>query len=178
MGFAEAVRTCFRNYVTFSGRAARPEYWWFVLAVVVGSVVFGLLDGMLFGVEPVPTDAERDPPQAEGAGPLQGLWTLATLLPLIAVGWRRMHDIGKPGWYFLLPVLLQVTGTALLLIGLVSLGTPPEAGAQAGAAGMGLIMVLAALQLAVAILLIWWLTRPSEPGANAYGPPPTAGGAA
>ena len=49
VGFGEAIGTCFSKYVTFSGRARRPEYWWFFLFVVIVSFAASLVDGLRFG---------------------------------------------------------------------------------------------------------------------------------
>mgnify|MGYP006300608017 FL=1 len=45
MGFQDAVRTCLGNYATFSGRAPRAEFWWFAVFVLLGNLLFGVLDG-------------------------------------------------------------------------------------------------------------------------------------
>ena len=49
MGFGEAVRSCFDKFLTFSGRARRAEYWWFVLFNILGSIIAGMIDRALFG---------------------------------------------------------------------------------------------------------------------------------
>ena len=82
MNFQEAVKTCFAKYVDFSGRASRSEYWWFVLAYVIVAVVAGLIHEVVYG-----------------------LVILAFLLPLLAAGARRLHDIGKSGWWLLLGLI-------------------------------------------------------------------------
>ncbi|MHA6299426.1 DUF805 domain-containing protein [Devosia sp. CAU 1758] len=168
MGFLNAVKTCFRKYAVFSGRASRPEYWWFFLFAVVLSALFAVVDAAIFGV-----DAET------GQTPrvLGGLFQLAILLPMLAVAWRRMHDTGRPGWYVLLPMLLSFTFLFAALAGVVTfaavetqLDDPGVLIAPAAWLG-GLGVALAAVvQLALAILMLWWLTRPSQSGSNQYGP--------
>ena len=74
-----------KNYTTFSGRARRKEYWMFILF----NTIFGFVFGIIFGLIGVPE--------------LTQLYTLATLLPSVAVGVRRMHDVGKSGWFVLIP---------------------------------------------------------------------------
>ena len=49
MGLQDAVRICFQKYVTISGRARRAEYWWWILFLVLGGIVAGILDGFIFG---------------------------------------------------------------------------------------------------------------------------------
>ncbi len=94
MGFREAVTACIQDYYTFSGRARRPEYWWFFLFVIVGSVLLAAFDAVIFGEDML-------------LG-LNGLFGLLTFLPQLAVSLRRMHDTGRPGWFNLLPVVPTV----------------------------------------------------------------------
>lgn len=75
-----------QNYATFSGRARRSEYWYFFLFNVIFAFVFGFVCGLLQVPE------------------LANIYTLAVLIPGIAVGVRRMHDVGKSGWYLLIPI--------------------------------------------------------------------------
>lgn len=75
-----------QNYVTFDGRARRKEYWMFVLFNLIISIVINLIAGFM-------------------RFPLLGtIYSLAVLLPSIAVGVRRMHDTGKSGWFILIPI--------------------------------------------------------------------------
>jgi uncharacterized membrane protein YhaH (DUF805 family) len=75
-----------QNYATFSGRARRKEYWMFVLFNMIVSIVINIIAGLI-------------------RFPLLGsLYSLAVLLPSIAVGVRRMHDCGKSGWFILIPI--------------------------------------------------------------------------
>lgn len=73
------------NYATFSGRARRSEYWYFVLFNIIFAFIFGFSVGYI------------------GKPEWANIYTLALLLPGIAVGVRRMHDVGKSGWYLLIP---------------------------------------------------------------------------
>jgi uncharacterized membrane protein YhaH (DUF805 family) len=75
-----------KNYAQFNGRARRSEYWYFVLFNTLITVV-------LMGID-----------VALETGFLQALYSLAVLLPSIAVGIRRMHDVGKSGWFILIPI--------------------------------------------------------------------------
>ena len=82
-----------KNYANFEGRARRKEYWYFVLVNMIISFVLGFvsgLAGLTFG------------PAGEN-GILDTIYSLAVLIPSIAVGVRRMHDVGKSGWYLLIP---------------------------------------------------------------------------
>lgn len=97
MGFKEAIRVCVQDkYVTFSGRASRSEYWWFMLAVfLLAFVTFGL--GMAF------MDFDTGEPSVLsltifGIG---GLVYLGLILPMISVLVRRFHDVNLSGWWYL-----------------------------------------------------------------------------
>lgn len=99
MSFQQSVETCFRKYATFTGRAARPELFWFGLFLFVANFVLGLVDSAIF------------PGETRVFGPL---FSLATVLPALAVGARRLHDIGKSAWWLLLG-LIPVIGFLVLL---------------------------------------------------------------
>lgn len=97
------VQTVFRKYAVFDGRAQRSEFWYFVLFNLVVSIVLAIVDtvigtGRLLG----------------GQGLLGGLYALAILIPSLAVGARRLHDIGKSGWWLLLG-LIPLIGTLVLI---------------------------------------------------------------
>ena len=51
MDFMEAVKTCLSKYFDFKGRARRSEYWWFYLFTIIGSIITGIIDTIIFGVE-------------------------------------------------------------------------------------------------------------------------------
>ncbi|MEM1429914.1 MAG: DUF805 domain-containing protein [Pseudomonadota bacterium] len=115
MGFQDAVRTCLSKYVTFSGRATRSEFWWFVLFLLLGNLLFGVIDRMLFGTGP----------EGEAYSVLGAIFSLAMILPSIAAGVRRLHDKDMAGWWYLL-VLIPILGTLVLLFFFVQKGTEGE----------------------------------------------------
>lgn len=89
---------CLQNYVTFSGRARRKEFWMFILFYVIFSFACGICDlaiGREFG--------------------LQDIFNLAFFLPSISVFVRRMHDIDRSGWWFWLG-LLPIVGWIILIV--------------------------------------------------------------
>jgi uncharacterized membrane protein YhaH (DUF805 family) len=110
MGIQEAVTTCFGKYVGFEGRAARPEYWWWVLFVMVVSVILQVVGAIVLGAE------------SGAGGVLSGLFSLAVLLPGLAVGVRRLHDTDRSGWWLLI-ALIPLIGFLVLLYFLVQPGT-------------------------------------------------------
>ncbi len=99
-----------KNYVGFSGRARRKEYWMFVLFSIIVSLVLGLIDGVLGTAT------------WNQIGLLGGIYTLAVLTPSIAVGVRRLHDIDKSGWWMLI-VFIPLIGAIVLLVWAVMEGT-------------------------------------------------------
>lgn len=174
MSFTDAIKTCFRKYATFSGRARRPEYWWFALFLFIGSVVLGFIDGALFGT----VEVERAPGvyDVEVRSVLGRIFALATLIPALAVGWRRMHDTGRSGLFLLYPLIVMVGITTFLGF---AYGFRPLFSGEFGAligGGVGLIALLAALVLFISpLLVLWWLTRPTQPHQNQWGPVPPKG---
>jgi uncharacterized membrane protein YhaH (DUF805 family) len=105
MSFGDAISTCFSQYVTFTGRARRSEYWYFFLfillvevaAVVIGAVIhFSLLGTVV---------------------------SLAVLLPHLAVAVRRLHDTGRSGWWVLVGII-PLIGTVMLIVFFATDATP------------------------------------------------------
>ena len=91
MSFVQAVQVCLRKYVDFSGRAVRSEFWWFALFQLIVMVGASMLGETVYAVV-----------------------ALALVLPSLAVGARRLHDIGKSGWFLLLH-LLPIIGILVLI---------------------------------------------------------------
>jgi uncharacterized membrane protein YhaH (DUF805 family) len=87
-----------KNYVGFQGRARRKEYWMFVLFSVIVSIVLSIVDSI-----------------AGLSSGLSGLYSLAVLLPSIAVGVRRLHDTGRSGWWLFI-CLIPLIGSIILLV--------------------------------------------------------------
>lgn len=105
VGMVEAVKLFFSNYVKFDGRSNRGEYWWAFLGIIIASFVFSLLDAML------------------GIQLLGIIFSLVTLIPGIAIGIRRLHDIDKSGWWLLIG-LVPLVGFLVLIYFFVQPPTP------------------------------------------------------
>ena len=86
---------CLKQYVTFDGRARRKEFWFFILVCIGLGIVAQIIDGII-GTTPL----------------LNGLLNLALFLPSLAVGARRLHDVGRSGWW----QLIGLTGIGLILL--------------------------------------------------------------
>ena len=85
MNFQDAIKLCFQKYADFSGRAKRPEFWWFVLFCIVVSLLLEVVGSYI-----------------------SWAFSLATMLPSLAVGARRLHDMNKSGWLqliWIIPIL-------------------------------------------------------------------------
>ena len=108
MTFTESVKTCFSKAFDLSGRASRSEYWWFALFGVLGSFVFGFIDGLVFGSSNIQV--------------LSTLFSLAILLPSIMVSIRRLHDRDMVGWWMFL-LLIPLVGALVLIVIFLFKGT-------------------------------------------------------
>ena len=180
VGFGEAISRGFTNYFTFSGRASRPEYWWWVLftalvAIIPLSILVTFIPSLAL--------ASKKLHDIGKSGwslilPLGGLilgflilfsagayyespwllWLLA-LVPL-ALASKRLHDIGKSGWWLILPLgglilgLFLRSNFALWLMELMA------------------FLVTPVLFLGSIVLLIVWLAKKGDEGPNKYGPDP------
>lgn len=87
-----------QNYVGFQGRARRTEYWMFILFSVIVSFVISLIDSLV-GLSPI----------------LTYIYSLAVLLPSLAVLARRLHDTGRSGWWILI-ALIPLVGSIILIV--------------------------------------------------------------
>ncbi|MER7696280.1 MULTISPECIES: DUF805 domain-containing protein [unclassified Streptomyces] len=94
-----------KNYAGFSGRARRKEYWMFALISFVISLVLSIIGGLI------------------GADFLSYIYTVAILVPTLAVGVRRLHDTGRSGWWLLIG-LIPLVGAIILIVFLASEGKP------------------------------------------------------
>jgi uncharacterized membrane protein YhaH (DUF805 family) len=92
-----------KNYINFQGRARRKAYWMFVLFNIIALVILSLIEGAL-GLS-----------GQNGYGILTGLYTLAMILPLIALAVRRLHDTGRSGWWLLIG-LVPLIGPIVLIV--------------------------------------------------------------
>jgi uncharacterized membrane protein YhaH (DUF805 family) len=92
VNFQDSIKVCLNKYVDFSGRAGRPEYWWFALFVFLGNFVLSYVSFWL-----------------------SLLFVLGMLLPQLAAATRRLHDTGRSGWWQLIG-LVPVIGWIVLIV--------------------------------------------------------------
>ena len=144
MSFFEAVKTVLSKYAVFSGRARRKEYWYFFLFNVIVGFIIGFLGAIM------------QKPKAMSV--LSIVFTLAFLLPSIAVAIRRLHDTGRSGWWY----LLGVPGVVLA----------QAANQMRSPDNTVLPLAMALVSLAFTVPVFIWLCRDSQPGANRVGENP------
>ena len=104
MNFRIAIIKCFMLYAIFSGRAKRAEFWWFFLFCMIVGLMGSVIDAAL-GLD----EAIR------GNGVFTTLIQLATFLPSIAVGSRRLHDTNRSGWWQLLWIVVFIGWIPLII---------------------------------------------------------------
>jgi uncharacterized membrane protein YhaH (DUF805 family) len=137
------------NYANFSGRARRSEYWYYILCSVIISMILGLADyfiGFQINV-------------------LRGIYGLAVFIPGLAVLVRRMHDIGRSGWFiftFLIPFLIGVVWIRIVTESVF---------ANLETSTFGILIPLL-LTLGGAIWMLVLLCKDGNTGVNKYGPDP------
>ena len=109
MDIQQSIKTCFKKFATFDGRASRSEYWWFQFFYILVVIVAVILDGVLVGGN------------LEAAGALEIVSQLLLLLPALAVTARRLHDVDRSGWWML--VGITIVGLIPLFIWWLAPGT-------------------------------------------------------
>ena len=139
-----------QKFADFTGRAPRAEYWWYVLAVVVVSVIAYVIDDIL-GLKGL----------IGPYGPLSALLGLGLLCPGIAVATRRLHDTNRSAWWLL-----------LLVPYVISTVMAAQAMASGSMAQIGSVGMLAIIGLIGCIILLVFMVLPGSRGDNRYGPNP------
>ncbi len=117
MTFTEAVKTVLSKYATFTGRAARPEFWWWCLFTFLLGIATGFIDHLVIGPRLGIESFAEDSPEI-----LSAIVSLGLLLPGLAVSVRRLHDIDRSGWWLLI-ILIPLIGVLVLIYWTVQRGT-------------------------------------------------------
>jgi uncharacterized membrane protein YhaH (DUF805 family) len=155
MGFGEAITSGFSNYVNFRDRACRSEFWFWLLFCALGGIATAIIDY----VSGIQLESGK---QLEIANTLFGL---VTLIPGIAMAIRRLHDLDRTGWWWLLyfvPMSLAGIFAAYYIFGATTNYW------IAAACLFGVIQIICWI-----VLLIWFCTRGTN-GPNRFGPDPLA----
>ena len=154
----EAVKSVLSQYFVFNGRARRSEFWFWVLATILVRILVAALEFIL-GLS------------YDGSGVLSGILNLLIFFPGLAVTFRRLHDIGRSGWWigcFYLSIIFYF----ILIIFAVSGATVSNSNTNL-LAGIGIFSLIFVIGILVyAIVLLVFFCQDSEAGPNKYGPNP------
>lgn len=153
MTFGDAVKSGFKKYFDFSGRASRSEFWWWTL--------FSFFVGLGSAMVDMAIGWGRN--SLEGNGPLATLSVVGTLFPSLAVSVRRLHDTDRSGWW-----LWGISLGWVLFLLVVVLATSGE---KSESDALAVVVGIAALGLfGISVALIVFYCLPGSPGTNRYGP--------
>lgn len=117
MNMPEAVQSVLGKYATFRGRASRSEYWWFILAFFLLALLVSIVEGAVLA--PMLGFEAFDP---AAGNPMSMIVSLALFLPTLAVAIRRLHDIDRSGWWYLIG-FVPLIGVLVLIYWYVQPGT-------------------------------------------------------
>jgi uncharacterized membrane protein YhaH (DUF805 family) len=146
-------RTVTENYFDMNGRVGRAQFWYFVLANFICTIIAAILQSLTFL-------------------PLLAIYNLAMLLPAAGMGARRLQDIGRDGklvWIFVIVAFVSQLIAAVTMLSAMSVGL---AGFLLFGPLLALIGLINLAVLVVGVVLIYFWCQPGDPGPNAYGPPP------
>ena len=179
MPFWTAVKTCFKKYFDFKGRARRSEYWWFSLFGAILYFVWGLL--IAFIVVPMGFEAATGSDVVTDPTPLfmfllaviTWLPLLFIIIPLYAALTRRLHDSGHSGWWVVASLVLTIIYYALHYYFvdqyvLSDLGSSGVASHQS----LGMLLLLTLPNLVIGIIILIFSIQDSEKHENRFGPSP------
>lgn len=173
MGFFEAVKTCLKKSFVFKGRARRSEFWWWTLF----STVFG------FTVSLPAEEISEDNVLLTVLYAL-GLLALCVYLGIanFAVATRRLHDIGRSGWWYGATLIFGVVWGVWMIVkmvGIIGGMNPAHVDVESDAFAFTLlkemwavVLIPYVIYIAYSILLLVWYCKDSQPGANKYGENP------
>jgi len=157
MDAAQAIKTGFAKSFHFSGRASRPEFWWFAALYLALQFAAGFTAG--------------NSHTADIARKFTGLVPLVFFLPGLALCTRRMHDADSSAIPYLTLIVISVTKKLFFLYAL-----RPNAPVGSELATMALDPTIKSIDLCVSLILVatllYWMSRASTPGPNRYGPNP------
>ena len=176
MTFGQSIKTCFRKYAVFKGRAMRSEYWWFELFYILISIGLHFLTGLAM----IPLilkgqfTAEAIYQTSLPLSIVSIVVSLAFLLPSLAVMTRRLHDVNKSGWwlfiYFLVALIWTGLGALILTIS-VNGSTLIDEVPFILVFGFSIMTIIV---FAIAIVFLVWCLKRGTIGPNKYGPDPLA----
>lgn len=146
-----------KKYIVFEGRARREEYWYFVLFNFIASFLLVMVD-LLFGTYNSQTQS----------GVFSSIYSLAVLLPSLAVTVRRLHDTDRSGWWVTFPMAVLAGGGILMAI--ILGGSQNAEELSPAASGILIVFVLAVLGSFIALFV--FMVQDGTPGSNRFGDDP------
>jgi len=159
MNFVQAIESCYKNYFNFSGRARRSEYWYFVLWTLILTIaVFIFLGVMLLYVKTNILLALV----SVGLELITALVLLGSLVPLWSAQVRRLHDMGRSGWW---------AGASILLAIFNEIGALTSLHKTVSAADLGGLLWRFAFDVAgliLAFVILFFLVQPSREENNRF----------
>ena len=167
MTLLDAVKQVIRKYAEFRGRATRAEFWWWELGVLIAGFALGSVDASIasFG-------------GGNAYSPLGVVFGLATFLPSLAVSVRRLHDIGKSGWWLVGFCAAGIFGWIPIAAGLtVAAINGLFDSVWSAATIVPLLLGIGIALVSWLVLVVWyvlWLVRQGQTGHNRFGPDPRA----
>ena len=170
----QSIKTCLAKSFVFSGRASRANFWWLVLAVLLMTPPIGLLDYWLFerGTYSLIRQGGQASFQINAEGPVTTGYLFLSLISLLSVAVRRLHDVAKSGYVLLSPLaaVILILIFAPMMFGLFG---QVQGRATLLSGAPALVVVYAAIPVFFSVIgILWWLSSPSQPGPNRYGPNP------
>lgn len=187
MGFWQAVKTCFKKFFDFKGRARRSECWWFVLFVLIVTFVWCILGSFISVAVMFGLGGENFNPKTAAI-----LLTVVAFIPLLfliipcyAVYTRRLHDTGRSGWWIVLSLIIGIAYAAAYFKALMPMWERIDEGAipatqfhviadtfQTSPALGTILCILMLASTAVGITILVFQIQDSHRGENKYGPSP------
>lgn len=146
--FSDAVKLFFKNFKNFKGRSTASEYWYAVLFQIMVSSVISWVS-FFSSVQVV----------------ISGIYSLIMFLPMAALTIRRLHDIGKSGWWYVAPCIFSVF---FMIMAIIMIDVENEY--ETLSAVLGFILMFGTVYLVFGILMLIWTCQPSQPFTNKWGP--------
>ena len=120
--FGQAIGNGFRKYVDFDGKASRSEFWYFYLFTIIVFFITGSIQEIYYAYTSERSHWVPIIGVLISQGPLTTISAVALFIPQISVAIRRLHDIGKSGWWML--IIITGIGGILLIIWWASKNKP------------------------------------------------------
>ena len=153
MMYLQVMRTKFDQ---FGGRAGRREFWLFALVHVILSIIAGVLDMLIFDLDPYET------------GAIYGIYAMLSFVPLIALGSRRLHDSGRSGWW----QVLMVCWIPAVILGILAAAWAEFGDSDTETAIFGTLALIFLIAAVVgSVILLVFALLPGEQDDNDYGSP-------